>query len=315
MADQPTVKESENRSIIEFFQNNKRVEHLQAVEPDGEVSLIAVPQGYTLQSTKPFVDAMRELPVRSKGTSEHLSLESLVAHINRFKDEGTVLFADVSNKNAPGLLAVLDYTMPGHPRNGDWRASYNFPISEEWLRWGRSFVEAGSSGGITQAQFAELLEERATDLLHPDSAGEVLKDDMGKVGLALGTPQEMLALSRGLAVSSESKLANAVKLDNGGVKLQWEETSTAGDPTTGAPVTVPGGFVIAIPVFDGGEVFQLAVRLRYRKNGPNLVWQLIPRRKNKVFDVAVRDTASKVQLATDVPLFYGRPESIVGNDD
>lgn len=309
MADN-VVKESENRALIEHMTRTRHVEELEHLDLTAAASLYAVPLGMTLTSSKPFLDALRSAPERAEGTSRHLTLQSFIDHVQRFKDANSVLFMDIMEPTAPKIICIYDYNAPGAPRFGRHRASYTFPLSEEWKKWGAHFGRQS-----TQVQFAELLEERMMELLHPDAVGVKLKEALGIVGLSLATPQEMLALSRGLAVAVDQSVKQAIKLSNGAAKVVFEERSSTSDAESGAPVVVPGGFAIAIPVFENGQTFQVGVRLRYRTPGQKLVWEMLPLRLSNVFDVAMRETAELAKKETGCPLFFGRPEKSTTTED
>jgi uncharacterized protein YfdQ (DUF2303 family) len=294
------IKESENRALIEHFTRNQEV---QLISTDG-LQVLAVPGNRQVLSLEKFRAETALAPLRCKGISEHTTLASFIAHANRFKDAGTVLFVDVSDKDAPAMLAVYNYNpKPGEPRFGDHRARYAFPLSEEWRAWGEAF----DSEGLGQLAFAELLEDRMRDILDPANATQAGKEQAAELGLALATPSTMLSLSRGLAVRVNQGVKQVVKLGSGEGQIAFEESHDASD-SDGKPVRVPGGFVLAIPAFEGGEAFQVLVRLRYRVSGGRVLWMLVPHRLNKVFDVATRESAEVARAGTDLPLFFGRPE-------
>ena len=66
--------------------------------------------------------------------------------------------------------------------------------------------------------------------------------------------------------------------------------------------------MIAIPVFEEGALYRLAVRFRYRKSGSDI--RFIVSLYNA--DVALRDAAreamNRAQAETEVPLLMGTPE-------
>jgi hypothetical protein len=294
------IKESENRALIDHFTREQRVELISA---DG-IQVLSIPSGRTVQSLEKFIAETAPAPRRCTGFSSHTTLASFIAHAIRFKDPGSVVFVDVSDEKAPAMLAVYDYNPgPGQPRFRAHGSRYPFPLSEEWRAWGEAF----DSDGLSQQAFAELLEDRMPDILDPASATEGGKKQAADLGLALATPTVMLSLSRGLAVRVDQGVKQVVKLGSGEGQIAFDERHDASD-SDGKPVRVPGGFVLAIPVFEGGEAFQVMVRLRYRVSGGRVLWSLVPHRLKKVFDVAIREAAEVARQATDLPLFFGRPE-------
>nr|RAV90621.1 hypothetical protein DBT45_10455 [Aerococcus tenax] len=76
---------------------------------DGEpVHVFVRPGGMVSESAEKYLSEFRANPRRRKGQSTHVTLDSLIAFTNRFKDEGSVLFANGS-RTSPQLLTVFDY--------------------------------------------------------------------------------------------------------------------------------------------------------------------------------------------------------------
>lgn len=256
-----------------------------------------------LESVAKFVDEYRERPRRRLGIANLNDLASLSAHVNRFKDIDSVIFADTDRSN-PSITAVLDYHRAGaegRPRFGTHRARYQFPISDEWEAW----VEA-SGVPKTQTDFAEFIESHIVDVVeHDPAAGGSAQEFAQQAGVTFATPAQVMELSRGLQVNVESKLATATNLQNGVKQIQFEEVHTGAN---GAVLKVPGAFLVGIPVFRAEARYRVCVRLRYRKQGPSLVWIMELWRHEEVFDSAIRDACDKVKAATDLPLLFGSPE-------
>ena len=63
-----------------------------------------------------------------------------------------------------------------------------------------------------------------------------------------------------------------------------------------------------IPVFEGGDLFQVLVRLRYRIVERTVRWILEPHDMKRVFDVAFEAACEEARDKTVLPLFYGTPE-------
>lgn len=276
-------------------------------EPDNAVPeqvLVAVlPAGLTLQSVKPLFDAYRAAPERRIGTAKLDELDSFIAHVKRFADEDSAIFAD-QNDEAPKLTAVLDYhrkDAEGDPRFGQHRAEYAFPLSDEWEKWTEK-----NGAQMSQADFAEFVEARIADAIDPANAGEGARVLETKLGISYASPARLLELSRGLTISVGRRVQQVVNTGTGEAKIAFAEDHT--DPTSGAPLKVPGGFVIGIPVFRGGAPYEIPVRLRYRAAGSSVVWFLELYRTDVVFRHAFREAAEKARTETNLPLFFGAPE-------
>jgi hypothetical protein len=255
-----------------------------------------------LRSLTTFYDEYRTAPTRRKGTANLGDLQSLVAHVNRFKDGDSVVFAD-TNRAHPSITAVLDYHRKGSdgsPRFGLHRSQYAFPVSDEWIAWTKMH---GKEMG--QADFAEFIESHLVEALEPDLAGASAKSFAEKSGITFATPSRLLELSRGLSISVGQKVVQAINLSSGERQVVFtEEHSDAG----GAPLKVPGAFLIGIPVFRADARYQVCVRLRYRKSGGALSWFMDLWRHEEVFDAAILQACEVVKAGTELPLMVGTPE-------
>lgn len=295
---------SENAALIAFAK-----EQLEPIEwkiergDSNSAKVILLPTGMAVRSIKPLLDEYLTAPERKRGTAKLTSLASFIEHTNRFKDAESAVFADDTPK-APKLLSVLDYHEggTGSPRFCDHRARYDFPLSEAWAAWA-----AVDSVAMPQRQFAEFIEERVADVLDPAQGGDAVWSAAELLGTMVATPAQLVELSRGLSVNVESKVSENVSLSSGEGRIRFE---TKHADAAGAPIKVPGGFGIAIPVFRGGAPYKIAVRLRYRvETGTGrLSWTLKLYRTDLVFDHAFGEACDLVRKETGLPVFVGMPE-------
>lgn len=267
--------------------------------------VVALPEGMKLHDLRPFREARRTAPERRTGTARVTTLESFVALARRFADPHSAIFA-VDDRNAPRLITVLDYheqTAAGAPRFGTHRIEYAFPLSEEWRAWTR-FAARDS---ISQTDLATFLEEHIVDVRAPESIGEETAALGKQLGITYAGPDALMALSRGLSVRVDQKVVQAVNLSTGEATLGFEETHRERDGS--GPLKVPGGFVIAIPVFRGGGRYAISARLRYRVREGAVTWRVALHRVDAVFDDAFTRACGEAMAGADLPLFYGQPES------
>lgn len=266
------------------------------VEDDGRASV-------DLVSVAKFCDENRPNPRRRTGTANMGDLASLVAHAKRFKDADSVLFAS-TDRAQPSITAVLDYHRQGSegvPRFGTHRSRYAFPVSDEWKAWTNV-----NRKELSQGDFAEFIETYLVDAIDPKEAGNTAKGFSDKCGVEFATPSRLLELSRGLSINVGMKLAQQNDLQSGVKQIQFEETHS---DKNGAPLKVPGAFLIGIPVFRSDARYQVCVRLRYRKReGGALVWVLDLWRHEEVFDHAILQACEFVKKETGLPLLVGTPE-------
>lgn len=283
--------------------------------------------GFAVESAKKYLDEFRATPERRAGGASLSTLDSLIAHANRFKDRDSALFAKDDPEN-PSLTAVLDYherrwdplknedgnavigadfREDAEPRWGLHRGVHRFPVSEEWRAW-----EASNKKQMAQADFAAFLEDRILDILPaPTFDGDLSENDRELLkiqDLLKGTwagPERMMELARGLTVHEASKVGSIVNLASGEGAITFE---TEHQTATGERLVVPSLFLVGIPVFEGGDRFRTVVRLRYRKNG-GIVWFYELYRPDRIFKTAFREGCSRAAEETGLPLFYGTPEA------
>lgn len=274
--------------------------------PDGANGLaLLTPEGLEISSLKEYADEYRGFPIRRKGTATLAELSSFIAYIERFKDSDSVVFA-APNETQPKLVAVLDHHQigaEGHPRFGEHRAEYCPPLSNEWAAWKSHEVSP-----MDQGAFAAFLEDRIGDVMLPPlnlDNEPTLRDFIALVGGRFAAPANLLELSRGLAVSVEEKVKNAVVLGTGEINVQWEQVHRDGG---GQPLTVPNLFLLGIPVFRAGPVYRIPVRLRYRISSGKLLWSYQMYRADKSFDHAFTEMCVMVKETAGVPVFIGTAE-------
>lgn len=263
--------------------------------------VVVIPAGIKIESTKKYNDEYLTAPERRKGIAKVGDIESFIAHVNRFKDVDSALFANNSPQN-PGLTAVLDYhkqTAIGEPRFGEHRTHYSFPLSKEWKTWTES-----DGAKLSQGDFAAFIEDNILDCSIDEGGSERITALKSLLGGSFASPQKLVELSRGLTVNETSKVRGVTNLSTGETSIVYE---TEHQDTQGAPIQVPNMFLITIPVFEGGDRYRIAVRLRYRKSS-SITWFYELSQVEEVFNDAIKGACEKAKTETALPLFVGAPE-------
>lgn len=302
---------SQTRDMVEAYMKPETGE---LISPDG----IAAPFVITHNGVNPIApeafDAWRARPMHRRGTAVMTDLTSFIGHVNRFKDDNSVIFAK-DDPSAPGLTAVLDYNeegAAGAPRFGKHRTAFNFPVSPEWRAW------TGANGNVmSMLDFAKFIEDRYVDIIPPavvastftseDDPVKKFVDSLGGIG-KLGGPADLMRIASGMAVHEKSTVGDVVRLSSGEGSVTFtvkHETTDA----TGEKMTVPPAFGVAVPVFRGELPFCVIARLRYRKvsGSLNLWCELF--RADLTFDTAVNEAIEKVQHETGLTVWKGQPEA------
>lgn len=290
------------RSLVEDY---IRPEIETFVEPGTKVEapLVVSKDGVSALPASVF-DDYRARPVRRKGTATLTDLDSLIAHVERFKDADTLIFAR-DDRNAPTITAVLDYHRAGadaDPRFGEHRAKFAFPLSDEWKAW-----LAGNKKAMAMRDFAAFLEDRIIDVLDDSSD---LPEEMARFVKAIGgniaSPTKLMEIAVGLKVNEKSAVSETVNLSSGEGEISFVAQHTDG---AGKPLKVPNLFLIAIPVFKNGVAYRIAVRLRYRKTEGSLVFWYELWRQDPVFDDAFNEALGRVSKETGLSVLLGSPEA------
>lgn len=294
---------SDAAATISAIERLSQIEVLPAANGRDPLVIVA-PLGKRIYSAKPFLDEVRTVPERRKGTVTLLDLPSFIGYVSRWSEPSRSVIFAVRDERSPRLISVIDYHSAGHDSDAAWcqhRAVYPFPVSEEWTRW------KGKSGqGMTQQEFAQFIETGILEVLSPESAGEGARDFAMRCGVEFASPQRLVELSRSLSVRVKDSVHQAVKLSSGETQLNYTSTHEDG---AGAPIKVPGAFLLGLPVFRAGETFQVCARLRYRVKEGAVTWWFDLHRADRAFEVAVEDAAAVASESTGLALFFGTPES------
>lgn len=261
-------------------------------------------------------------PWRRTGTAKMFDLQSLIIWANRHKGDTSALFAEISH--TPSLTCIADYQAEGpavmdatsrdpkasHNRH---RATYAFPVSAEWKLWtGRSGKPMG------KAELGEFVEANAKDMLDPSDMlvqGQMIhmepwEKDMWRIAAQVkgrfGNPGTLIDLSRRFEVDEKSTLSTTRNPDTGESSFQFINEHQNPD---GTPVKIPNLFLIAVPVFENGALYRLAVRFRYAKAGSDINFTLTLHNPDLALRDAVELALAQAVEETALPLMRGTPEA------
>jgi uncharacterized protein YfdQ (DUF2303 family) len=144
---------------------------------------------------------------------------SLIDYANRFKNENSVMFADVNNNS---IMCVIDYHAPDGARLVKHHARLTLPFSEQWLVWIKSNDKL-----MAHVDFANFLEENALDVTRPAGA-------------------ELYEMIKDISVKQDSYFTTSIRMgDHVAVTYQKDEDAT----TTKAQMELPTEFEIRLPIY------------------------------------------------------------------
>ncbi|PLW79098.1 DUF2303 family protein [Cohaesibacter celericrescens] len=270
-------------------------------------------------------------PLRREGTAVMGNLDSLIAHVNRFKTPESALFGErVGNNEVLKITGVIDYhdrvnkpeedkcpdDLPMHPdanpQHCKHRVTHEFPLSDEIKAWTKV-----AKNPLDLLSFALFLEDNILDVLplpdflssetEPESNSDKnLKELVYKLD---GKPcgyRKLMELSKGIQINEGSKSQTFINKDTGEQQIGFESEH---EDAEGNKLEVPNMFLIAIPIFEGGAVYRIPVRLRYRKNRGDLVWLIEPYQLDRYIKDAFTEACADAAGFTGLPLFFGQPET------
>lgn len=241
-----------------------------------------------LRDVVAILESRQPGPRRRKGVAAFVELGSFIEHANRFKAEESTVFADPGNFT---LRAVYNYHPEGPEQDKaawcDHGATYTCPRSEQWKTW------AGADDTMMlQEAFADFIDDHILDVVGPAKGAEE-KD--------FPQPIELVELVRGLRVHTKGQFSRRVDQRTGAFELVAKlDTETS--------VGIPRAFLLAIPVFEAGELYRVEARIALRivDGQPRLGFKL--HRRTETERDAFDGVRAAVKQQTGLPVFAGAPE-------
>lgn len=212
--------------------------------------------GEELATVKKELDKYLDKPERITSTTTMDDLASFMNELDRYKNEALSVYVHaIDPGKRPSVVAVVDDHLRGAPAFREHRTVYSPNPSNEICAW----LSAAKSP-VSQEAFAELIEERFGDICDPDpnnqNALPLLEAAKG-LGLEVGSPAQLLELSRGLQINVGQTIKGKPNLHNGTTSFVFEESA---QPT----VKVPGAVLLDVPFFEGAPSMLLLARIRYK---------------------------------------------------
>jgi hypothetical protein len=169
---------------------------------------------------------------------------------------------------------------------------------------------------MTQAQFASLIEKHVRDVLDVEGlpegriseAAEWYARRYGKgreIGDFYASTERLLQLAEGLSVTIEDRVSDVARRDSGETKISFDSKATT-------DIEIPVAFLLEIPVFVGGDLVQIPVRLRFnlRAEGDTkrAQWRIELFGAARTVTHEIDGMREKIAKETGLPVFAGSPE-------
>lgn len=259
--------------------------------PDGRMILAAIGASGLLTSV--FDPKDKPLPGHISQRVQLYSTASFIDYVNGYKADDTVVFADPNDNS---LCSVINYhktpivgkssedekalqPAPALPDYADHRALMSIPFSEQWKRW------SGIDGkALSQAEFAEFLEENYMDVATPDHA-------------------TLLEIVSTLQAKNDVAFGSAIKLQNGETQFTYTEKIEGKGK---GELAVPSEFKLSIPIHFEGAAKDIRCFLRYRIPSGVLSFIVKINRRELLQKEAFTALVQEIGKATDIVPVYGK---------
>lgn len=282
---------SDIQAAVDAGEKSAHVDHRITDVLDIPVAL--VPAGMTvavLDKVLATADSRADAPARRRGIAAHDEVQSFIDHVNRFKNEHSVIFADIST---PKIIAVFNYNPAGgDPKSAGWgdhKALYKCPLSKQWQKW-----LANKEKIMSQDQFAEFIDANIRDLANPSSQGAISTE--------IAAPAAVVEMARNLIVHTGGTFQRTVNQTTGEATLinKTEHTSQS--------TKIHRAFLLGIPVFEAGESYALEARVHFQLRDGRALFSYSLFEVEKVLRDAFDGVRAKVAEGTKLPMFAGSPE-------
>lgn len=288
------------QQIIESAREGMNIEtritditHPDAPEGEGPAVVAVLVHGENGPEVKLATDIMTELdkrmagPRRREGRVNLQDVDSFCGYLSRYADPAqSVVYA---NLQAMTFEAVIDEhpivkEVSSNEVGTAWRgfrAAYACPRSPEWVVWTKN-----DGVEMRQEQFADFIEARLEDL--------TVSDGFPK-------PNELLMLARSLHIRTKGEFKRELNPTNGNYHLINKTETDTGS------TEIPRAFIVAIPVFEGGERYQVEARVRFAlgEAGPRFSYTM--HRRTEIERDAFGGVRSTIGERTKLPILSGTP--------
>lgn len=236
-------------------------------------------------------DANAPGPRRRTGTTTLTEEKSFTEHVQRYASDATVIYADTT---ALGFTAVYDENPAGAAGGAGWRghrAVYKCPRSAEWLKWTELDGKL-----VKQSAFAAFIESRYEDLTSGKARGQEQDPD----AYEHPRPVDLIQMAKNLSIRTRGTFERS--WDHAGNHVMVNKSETEPGSTV-----IPRAFLVAIPVFEGGERYQIEARVQFSivENVPTFVFTL--HRRAEIERDAFTEIRDRVATATGRLVLAGAP--------
>lgn len=245
--------------------------------PSGEKGILLNDGSYTVvgTATKDALGNRLEADPRISKALTVQTEDSLVEYVDRFRTEGTTLFANIDTNT---IVAVLDYHVNNETRQfGQHVVSLKLPYSEEWKLW-----KDISGTLMPQLDFARFLEENGCDIIRPAGA-------------------DLLEAVKDLQSKRKVNFIAAVRTNSDTESFEYSDNT---DTVTKDGLEVPTRFVLSLPVYFDARQVEVSAFLRNKVEEGRLHLGIKLSRAEQVRQAMFREIVSNLADRAKAPVIY-----------
>lgn len=249
------------------------------VDDEGRLFTVVVPAGGRVEIVD--LEKFHDSPRRKTGAFSAHTGAAFISYMEKHVTSTTELWADITARTVTAVINAHDRT-GADAGWADHRLVLQLQHTPAWKAW----VE-NDGKWMTQVQFAELLEERYTDVVSPD-------------GATLTEVAQTFKATKSAAFESEHILSS------GQVQFGYREEIDAKAGRKGN-LDIPDRFTLGLAPFEGGKPYSVLARLRFSIDDQKLRIRYVLDRPTEIVRAAFDEVVDTIAAGVDAPLFHGRP--------
>lgn len=246
---------------------------------DNQLAVFTLPDGGHVSQVDvgSVLDKYRDRPRRKVGAFAVHDAGSFCGYLSKHGGEHSEVWADTI---ASRIVGVVNAHSDAEADWADHRVTYSVQHTKAWQAWAQRDGQM-----LDQSTFAELIEDRALDIVNPSAA-------------------DMLELAQTFQATVGVKFESSKLLSSGERQLEYREQVEAKAGRAGR-MDVPKEFQIAVKPFEGAETYKVTARFRFRITEGVLRVGFRLERPDDVLRDAFEGVVASVEEQVSQPVFRG----------